>query len=94
MSKNKYKKWTMKNGDKIKVKKMKTSHIINCVKLLKRNGFESYSIFSFYMSCKGPSGDMAQLAFEKELNYWIDKKPTKWIDVFNKELKKRGVEEI
>ena len=36
-------KWTMKNGDKIKIKEMETDHIVNCIKMIKRNNrYERY----------------------------------------------------
>lgn len=89
--KNKYKYWITKDKRKIAVKDMTNQHIINTLKMLDRNKFIAASTLEFYMSTSGPSGDMAQLAFEQELDEVLDRIPTRWIDIFNKELKIRGL---
>ena len=59
--------WTTKEGEKLKVSEMETSHLINAYCMCRRKGFVSPDTLSFYLTTSGPNGDMAQMAFEEEL---------------------------
>lgn len=85
------KKWKTKDGKKIAIKDMETSHIQNALNLLKRKGFISRKTLRFYLSTPGPNGDMAQWAFEQELDDVISSPVSSFIDLFERELSKRGV---
>jgi hypothetical protein len=39
--------WVIKNGDELLIKNMETSHIYNCINMLKRNGYEGLCIDVF-----------------------------------------------
>jgi len=84
-------KWKTKDGEKLEISQMSTSHIENTLAMLKRNGFCSAKMFHFYMTCGEPNGEMAQVVFDKELDYWLGKTPTKYIDEFEKELENRRI---
>ena len=85
-----YEIWQTKNGKEIPIKEMTTRHIKNCLKLLHKNGFVSAKTQKFYLSCSEPSGEMAQDAFQRELDYWISHEGNEYIDKFVEELKNRG----
>jgi hypothetical protein len=92
---NKYKYWTTKDKIKIAVKEMTTRHIKNTIDMLERNGYIALSTFElitfeFYFYTSGPNGDIAQDDFEQECYETLHMTPTKWIDIFNQELKNRG----
>jgi hypothetical protein len=83
--------WKQKNGKKIKVKNMTNEHIINCIKMLRRNDFIDPEIVNVYLKCTPPSSDAAQDCFDREFEFVLSKIPCKWITIFKKELKQRGV---
>jgi DNA topoisomerase IB len=82
--------WKRKDGTLIDVKEMETSHIENCLAMLKKRNYVSKATFEFYLTCSGPDGEMAQWAFEQEQEEILSKYPSKWIDIFEEELKRRG----
>lgn len=84
-------KWKTKEGKILSIKKMETSHINNCIRILERNGFVSVQTLSFYLYGPKPIGDMAQLAYEQECNEIFELQPTPYLDAFEKELKRRNV---
>ena len=62
---NKY--WKMKNGQKIRIKDMEDSHLINTINLLIRLGEnERRRTNLFYLTCPTPTGDMACDCFDAE----------------------------
>lgn len=81
--------WTMRDGQKIALKDMKTSHIENSLNMLKRNGFISTRTLAFYLATPGPTGEMAQMCFEQEFAGVISAPVTPWIDLFEEELEWR-----
>ena len=83
-------KWTTKDGKKIEVKKMSTSHIKNALALLKRRGFISPETLEFYFSCRWPTADGALMAFENELDSVLKSPTSPFIDYFEDELTKRA----
>jgi hypothetical protein len=80
--------WTMRDGTKIKIKDMETSHIKNSLAMLERNGFISRSTLACYMG-PGPQGEIAQLCFEQEQDEIFQAPLSPFIDAFERELKKR-----
>jgi hypothetical protein len=78
--------WITKDGRKIAVKDMATSHIKNTLAMLKAKGFVDLDTLEFYLCGAGPNGEMAQLAFEQEL---MDLKVSPFIDLFEEELNYR-----
>ena len=82
-------KWKCKDGRKIAVKDMDTDHIQSALTMLKKHGYVSANTFNFYMTCTPPTADGALMAFERELDEWLDKIPNEFIDIFAEELKVR-----
>jgi hypothetical protein len=82
--------WTTKDGKTIPISKMATSHIRNCIKMLKEKGFVSVNTVEFYLTCPEPMGDMAYDAYLEELDYVSEAPISPYIDYFEAELKKRG----
>jgi len=82
-------KWKMRDGTKIKIKDMSTSHIRNSIAMMKRNGWVSTDTLNFYMSCDGPQGDMAQLAFDQECDRIFEAPCSSTMTALERELKKR-----
>ena len=91
------KKWTMKNGNKIRICDMENSHLINIIKMLKRCAErKKQKIESFYIYCVPPNGEMAQDAFDSEFNSvmestWDDYVPNIYDNLYN-EAERRGLE--
>ena len=82
--------WKMKDGTKIKIKDMEDSHVLNAYKMLRRNGWIGISELVTYLG-PGPSGEVAQEAFERECDYVFSCPCTSYIDSFEKELTKRNI---
>jgi len=64
-------------GFYIPVAELGDTHLANIVALLRRRAAKQATAqvaetLSFYLTCPGPRGEMAQVAFEQELDYWID----------------------
>jgi len=73
--------WTDRQGRKKLIKTMDTGYIQNCINMLKRNGFtkvkdlllsKRHKTLAFYLDCPPPNGEMAQLCFDNEVDYWIE----------------------
>jgi len=89
-------KWTTKEGKKMWIKDMSDSHILNCLKMLKKFAENEYSyaeraIFSYPQ----PHGDGAQMELERaEMQImnstWEDFVPEEYYALL-KEAKKRGI---
>ena len=84
--------WKTSDGEEIPLSVMTTDHIKNCISYLKNKGFISPSTLSFYLTCEGPSGDMAQFVFEQECDAIFDASVHPWLDYFQEELKRRNEE--
>ena len=82
-------KWKQKDGIKIKIKDMSIFHLKNSIAMMKRNGYVSTDTLNFYLTCEGPNGDMAQMAFEQELDHIIDQPVSSTLSALERELKKR-----
>lgn len=81
--------WKCKDGTKIAIENMSTEHIQNSIKMLKRKNYIEYSKYDFYLGCSGPTGEMAQYAFDSEFDSIVSKVPSKILDALNTELAKR-----
>lgn len=85
--------WKMRNGTEIEISDMKTTHIINSLRMIKNQGYVSPKTVSFYIGCPRPNGEAANDAFDNEFNDVMDSPVTPYIDEFEDELKKRGMSE-
>jgi hypothetical protein len=81
--------WVTEDGREIPITKMTDNHLRNTINLMARKGFISSDTLNFYLGTEGPSGDMAQMAFESELTYVIGCTPSEILGAMEKELKKR-----
>lgn len=65
--------WRTREGVLIHVSKMENSHLLNIARFLLRKAQAYISAkVTFYITCDGPRGEMAEVAFESESNYWFD----------------------
>lgn len=60
--------WKTKDGRTLLIKEMPDNHLLNALRMLKRNGFVSPSTVQVYLSVPPPQGEMAQYAYEQEMN--------------------------
>lgn len=81
--------WTTREGKRIRIIDMKTSHIKNALAMLHRDGCVSPSTVQFYLTCEGPNGEMAQVAFEQECRIVFTAPVHPAIDWFETELARR-----
>lgn len=79
--------WTQRDGTKIAVKDMTTSHVRNSLKMLIRNGFSSARDYYVCLYGPQPRGEMACDALDRALD---DAKPNQFVDIFRADLKRRG----
>ncbi len=65
-----HRKWKMKNGQKIWIKDMEDSHLLNTLKLLQRNAWavESYNSKVALLALQSLQGEQAIYSMENELN--------------------------
>jgi hypothetical protein len=83
-------KWKTKDGRKLWIKDMTTSHIRNCMRLLDRS--KDNAIFNV-LSLPYPNGEMAQDCFDRELDELENAETADLYPVYTsfvKELEKRG----
>ena len=92
--------WTMKDGSKIKISEMQTSHIQNCIKMVKRNytrARNSYVNKLHAMADFFCNGEQAIMELDSLIDYAedenneleIDERYGNQISVFQAELRKR-----
>ena len=85
-------KWKMRDGWYINVKDMESSHINNCIKLLKKQIKQLNSLTTLFPVFQG---DMAQYYAEQDFDRIENEKAlniannNEWINVFKKELENR-----
>lgn len=91
------KKWTMKNGTKIRICDMADSHLINTINLLRKHGENlRQQNLNFFLNCPPPSGEMALMEFDKEFDFACDATeedfvPEIYFDMLD-EAVRRGIE--
>ncbi len=84
-------KWTMKNGEKIRIKDMETSHIKNCLRLLKRQ--TETRIGMMYDISIGIHGEEASFCIDRDIAIAEDEgfpELEEWAVEFQAELVRRG----
>lgn len=81
--------WTTKDGKKIRVSDMETSHIENALRMLRRKGCISPRIIDSYLGSE-PNGDAALDAYHAELSEIMSHPTSEFIDYFEEELKLRA----
>ena len=81
--------WTMRNGKQIPVCQMTTSHVQNALRGLQQAGYVSPGAAAYYASCPEPHGDGALDAFDAECDYVLNAPTSRFIDIFEDELKQR-----
>jgi len=81
--------WTNRKGRKFEIADMDTTHIRNCLAMLRRKGFISESECD---SCMGysPQGEMAQYCYEQSMDDAFAR-TSPYIDAFEKELDRRNL---
>ncbi len=84
--------WRKKDGTMISVAKMDTDHIINSLRMLKRNGYSKYyRDTGCFSTADLPDG--AAICLERSMELaWINPY-TPWFEIFENELKSRGLTE-
>ena len=82
--------WTTREGDLIPIEKLDDDHLLNCIKMLRRKGCIELSTWEFYFCTAGPSGEMASMLFEQELDYILKKHPSQMLDHLVDEWRKRN----
>lgn len=83
--------WTTKDGTKLNIKDMETSHIRNCIKML--NKLESFKAISCYEASAFSNGEIASEILEQEGNRLLEEGDDDIQDqiyVFEAELRQRG----
>jgi hypothetical protein len=79
--------WKTRDGKVIAVRDMETSHIQNCIRMLRRNIASRPDPYAY----GEPEGDAAQDAFNAGIRHddYMEEQMRKQIEVFEKELKRR-----
>lgn len=83
--------WTTKDGRKIPVSEMTDEHLTNAYLMLKQKGFVGNRTLRCYLS-RGPTADGALVAFEAEQRAVFDSPFSEFVDHFNDELLRRGLQ--
>jgi signal recognition particle subunit SEC65 len=66
-------KWTTKDGTKVRLCDMSDSHLHNAINIVEKAAeLKRRDNLLFYLGCPEPTGDMAQLAFDREVDNAID----------------------
>lgn len=67
------KRWRMRDGTTIPIRKMGDRHLVNAIALLQRAAeYHRACNCAFYLSCPEPRGDMAHFCFDREEQHAID----------------------
>jgi hypothetical protein len=85
--------WKTKEGKILQICEMETSHILNCLNMLDRNGYMSAKGFISIMNVDYDSmPDGAQMAFDDVIDEVCEKLPVTVYNYLLEELEERGVE--
>ena len=83
--------WRTRDGEEIAVEAMTDIHIKRAYGLLISKRFIGPSTLNFYLTTPGPQGEHAKDAFEHEFNDVIKRPVSKFVDLFEEEMKKRKI---
>lgn len=83
--------WTMRDGQKIAVKDMSDHHLLTSAAMLKRRGFIGMRALMSYLLGPGPNGEMAQDAFQAEMDEVFERPVNSFVDAFADEIVRRGL---
>jgi len=83
--------WTMKDGKHIPIRLMGNKHLLNSIDMMERNGYISSSTHESYFSVIPPNGEMAQMAFEQEMDSAFQKLPSKTLQWLEEEREIRKI---
>lgn len=73
--------WVTREGQTLTLEEMEPSHRRNTLALLRRKAFSlNLLYFTRYFGGYGPSGEMAQLAFDHAADEFIDQNPKEWLE--------------
>jgi hypothetical protein len=84
-------KWKTADGRELYIDEMGTSHIQNSLAMLHRKGYISEETLLFYIFGPEPNGEGAMDCYLREQREVFDAPVCPWIDLFEEELKRRGV---
>lgn len=82
------KKWKTKDGQELSIENMETSHIKNCISMLRRNGFVSFSEIARYFNLFFLVDPDPQDQFDRDFNTLPI--VSEFLDLFEAELKNRN----
>jgi len=90
-------KWKTRNGDVIEIKDMTNSHLLNSIRMLRRNGYvgikeHSDSFLNILTYC--PSGDGAYDSIDQLISKLVSEIPIEGMDELLGEMKKRKLKEL
>lgn len=73
--------WITREGQTLTLEEMEPRHRRNTLALLRRKALGlNLLYFTRYFGGYGPSGEMAQLAFDHATNTFIEQKPKEWLE--------------
>lgn len=90
--------WKCKDGRHLLVTEMEPDHIRNCIAKIRRAGYVSIAEHGEMPSPCGFGGDSesmasyySEMSWEYEADQWLKQKRTAWLDLFEDELRQRGL---
>jgi hypothetical protein len=83
--------WTTCNDQIVSISSMSDYHLLASYRMMERNGYIPVSIFNLFLYGPRPSGDMATLAWEQELDEVVSKRPHPLMDRLMDEIKRRNL---
>jgi len=73
----------------MKIRDMDDNHLLNAYRMMVEKGFIGKETLYFYLNCTPPSGDMAQYAFDQELDQVLSAPCHPAVDWLEDEIKRR-----
>lgn len=83
--------WKTKDGRTLLIRQMPDNHLLNAIRMLKRNGFVSPSTVEAYLLGPPPRGEMAQLYYEQEMDQVFQAPVSPTLGYLEDEADRRGV---